>query len=464
MKKVGANRIAPMGRVNTARDDIFAELDAWLSNHLWKALNVDDLRQSETVQNETELEVIVGDIPKGTVIRRGFAPAVVTESKVLSRPGVAQKVHVELCLPEQATYQAGEHVQILPANDKDTVQRALSRFGLERHTPITVRSSTSRGTSGSLPVNTPIQAGEIFTHYLDLRRAANARNVDALIGIAVDDDTRQQLREVLAKIHTENTASALDILSRFPQSAVPLTLSSFVAMLPAILPRTYSFSSATKWTSGHATLTVNVVDRMAAGANRGLASNYIASLVKGDEVLVSVPEKEPRRPALFAAPKCENGPPVVMICAGTGLAPFRGFVQERALHLRSKSDGKLAPAVLFFGCRGEELDDLYRAEFDAFENEGIVAVRRAYSQDQERSEGCRYVTDRVALNKDEIVNLWKNGGKLFVCGMKKMSDGVFDVLGPALFAADQAEGKTDKLSVDAWRSEIADRYVVEIFS
>ncbi|KAJ0382236.1 hypothetical protein COL922a_012977 [Colletotrichum nupharicola] len=65
-----------------------------------------------------------------------------------------------------------------------------------------------------------------------------------------------------------------------------------------------------------------------------------------------------------------------MIAAGAGLAPFRGFVQERA-----QAEGLLAPALLFYGCRGANLDDMYRAEFNQYESLGVVKVHRAFSRD-----------------------------------------------------------------------------------
>lgn len=156
-----------------------------------------------------------------------------------------------------------------------------------------------------------------------------------------------------------------------------------------------------------------------------------------------------------------------MICAGTGLAPFRGLIQERARYLRNNpgKETDLGSAVLFFGCRGENLDDLYRDELDEFEKQGAVTVRRAYSQDPTAaSQGCKYVTDKVRAHIDEIEGLWKQGGRIYVCGMKKMADDVYNLISPRLFRADQLAKRTEEDSVDAWHKKLPrGQYVVEIF-
>lgn len=105
-----------------------------------------------------------------------------------------------------------------------------------------------------------------------------------------------------------------------------------------------------------------------------------------------------------------------MICAGTGLAPFRGFVEERFAQLTAQKDLALAPAVLYIGNRFEDKDRLYQAELDKWESEGAVKLRYAFSQERAKAKGCAYVQERVATEAEEIKELWKQGAKVFVCG------------------------------------------------
>lgn len=305
--------------------------------------------------------------------------------------------------------------------------------------------SASCSPPGDIPINTPLAALELFLSYFDLRRAASTRQIDSLVNTAADEVTKQALREVLA--NTKYTASILDLLDQFKPSELPLPLSYFLLMLSPMLPRVYSISSSPRWKPGHGTLTYSVVDRAAAGPNKGIASNHLASREPGSIVYVSLPAN--KAPSLFRLPAPELKTPVIMIGAGTGLAPFRGFIQERALFMKNNELGReqTSPALLLFGCRGSKLDDLYRDELDVMERDCVVSARRAYSQEHEEG-GCRYVADTVKRQIDEIIQLWNRGARLYVCGAKRMSDGVSSVLNPALFEEDRAAARTDEKSVD----------------
>lgn len=112
-----------------------------------------------------------------------------------------------------------------------------------------------------------------------------------------------------------------------------------------------------------------------------------------------------------------------MVAAGTGIAPFRGFVQERfAIIQGRKGTSRLAPALLFFGCRNGELDDLYREEFDTWEAAGAVKVYRAYSRLS--SGNGQHVQDVVKEHEEEARDLWIRGASCYVCGAPKMAEGV----------------------------------------
>lgn len=453
-----------MGRTNTAKDDVFNSLETWLAEQLWPALSSDEELSSDSVISDTRLNVIVGDQPpRNNITPKGFHSAIVIETKLLSSPGVAQKRHIELQLPAEISYEAGDHLHILPTNDSSVIKRALSRFALKENTVITVSlDSAGCPPPGSIPVNTPLTALELFSSYFDLQRAASTRQIDLLVDTATDEATRQSLKEVAT--HANSTASVLDLLDRFEPTELPLPLSSFLLMLSPMLPRVYSFSSSPRWRPGYGTLTYSVVDRATAGPNKGVASNHLVSREPGSVVYVSMPAR--LEPSLFRLPAPELKAPVIMIGAGTGLAPFRGFIQERALLIKSINEWRkqTPPAVLFFGFRGPEFDDLYRDELDTMERNGVVRVHRAYSQGYDKS-GCRYVTDTVKTHSGEIVQLWNGGARLYVCGAKNVSDGVFLVLGQALFEADRMAGRTNETSVGGWfRALPQDRYLVEIFN
>lgn len=153
----------------------------------------------------------------------------------------------------------------------------------------------------------------------------------------------------------------------------------------------------------------------------GVATSFLSELTPGDKLHVSV------RPstAAFHLPSDAENTPIICIAAGSGLAPFRGFIQERAAMLAAGRD--LAPALLFFGCRDPDVDDLYASELARWEKLGAVEVRRAYSRAADRAQGCKYVQDRLYHDREDVFPLWDRGAKVYICGSREVGKGVEDV-------------------------------------
>jgi len=180
-------------------------------------------------------------------------------------------------------------------------------------------------------------------------------------------------------------------------------------MLSLLAPRYYSISSSPSIDPERCSVTVGVVEAPASsgrGVYKGVCSNYLAGRRVGDTVHATVRETK----AGFRLPD-DPSVPVVMIGPGTGLAPFRGFLQERA-H-RKAQGAKLGPAMLFFGCRHPEQDFLYADELKAFAADGITELHTAFS----RANGQKtYVQHLVAAQKDRVWSLIEQGAIVYVCG------------------------------------------------
>ncbi|KAF9877148.1 cytochrome P450 [Colletotrichum karsti] len=439
MDAAGAKRLTHLGTADTATTDVFSALEDWLENHFWPKML--DGPQEFDVNHGTDVDIeVTYEPPSHATTRSGFVTAVVQGTCVLSSKGALPKRHLDLKLPDHVSYEAGDHLQVLPMNDPQLVQKALSRFNLSGDTRLTITSSTGR--SLHVPANTPVTAWDLFSSVLELSHAATPKDIRILADVATIEDTRATLRTLSTQSAAPGTrdkrVTALDLMLTFPD--IKLDLSVFLLMLPQMRPRTYSLSSTPGWQKRHATLTYTVEDK-------GVASNYLASLLEGDVLQVSpLPST-----ANFSlpSPAVQANTPIIMIAAGTGLAPFRGFIQERALLHRSGQD--LAPALLFFGCRASDLDDLYRNELDEFECEGVVMVHRAFSR--QATSSYKYVMDQLRDHIEEISDLSNDGAKVYVCGAKRVADSVLEILEPIL-AAGNLEGK-----------QIPDgRYVVEIFN
>lgn len=171
------------------------------------------------------------------------------------------------------------------------------------------------------------------------------------------------------------------------------------------------------------TLTYSVLEQPALsgqGSHYGVASNFLSSLTAGERLHVAV-----RPSQSFHLPSDAENTPIICIAAGSGLAPFRGFIQERAAMIAAGR--KIAPALLFFGCRSPKQDDLYAEELARWEKLGAIDVRRAYSRSSSDSEDCKYVQHRLSHDREDITKLWQAGAKIYVCGSKDVGKAVEDV-------------------------------------
>ena len=156
--------------------------------------------------------------------------------------------------------------------------------------------------------------------------------------------------------------------------------------------RQYSISSSPLWNAQRVSLTISVVDAPAISGKKepflGVASPFLGGLRAGDKLQVAVRPSN----AAFHPP---NDPtvPMMMVCAGSGLAPFRAFIEERAAQKASGRDvGKM---ILFFGCRAPDVDYLYSdSDLKTWAESGVVDIRPAFSRSNHPScAGCKYVQE-----------------------------------------------------------------------
>ncbi len=116
---------------------------------------------------------------------------------------------------------------------------------------------------------------------------------------------------------------------------------------------------------------------------------------------------------------------MIMICAGTGLAPFRGFLQERAA--QAQAGRTVGKSLLFFGCDHPDVDLLYREEIEAWQAAGVVELRPAFTNAV--VDGVKFVQDRVWKDRADIAALFRAGAIVYVCGDgQRMAPAVRDAL------------------------------------
>ena len=212
--------------------------------------------------------------------------------------------------------------------------------------------------------------------------------------------------------------SILDILEDYPNLESPFE--TYVDMLQPLTPRQYSISSSALHPSNNpahkefadiASLTFDVHESSAMsghGTFHGVASSYLASRRPGDKISCFV------RPTNvgFRFPS-DSETPLIMIAAGTGIAPMCAFMQERAA-IKEAGARKLGPAMLFFGCRNETKDFIYKDELQNWERQGILEVKPAFSRPDKGER--QYVHEVLQGSADRVDELFRDGGKIYLCG------------------------------------------------
>ncbi|KAK0637841.1 Bifunctional cytochrome P450/NADPH--P450 reductase [Lasiodiplodia hormozganensis] len=485
LEERGARRLAPLGVTDQASTDTFTDFETWTDDLFWPSMSR-EFSTTASSKNQEQMRVNIS-APRPAFLKQDVTPARVTASTALTPSDSSPvKRHLELELPPNLTYTCGDYLVVLPLNPKETTSRALRYFGL---TPDTVLTLSIAGPT-NLPTDTPLSAADLFGGYVELGQPASKKAVATLASLAdaAADPASSPAATALAHLASDQFDAAitatrttvLDLLERFHPAGLSLPLAQFLALHPPMRTRQYSISSS-PLASGPstATLTYAVLDEPSLSTpgrrHIGAASTYLASLAPGDALSVSVR----RAHAAFRLPADAAATPVVMVAAGAGVAPFRGFVQERAALMRAtsaagkggengkgqKGKGKgLAPALLFFGCRGQG-DDLYRGEFDEWERQGVVRVFRAYSREAgEKGDaaGCKYVQDRVWRERGVVRELWEKGAKLYVCGRGVIGQEVGRVMRRVFVEAGVC--KTEEEAEKWWEGLRNERVAVDTFA
>ncbi|KAK0947242.1 hypothetical protein LTR29_001197 [Friedmanniomyces endolithicus] len=403
LEQHGGSRMCARGSADAAKGDMMSAFQTWEDDIFWPAVQkkygVSDADgASEAVGLGQGLTISVTS-QRASRLRADVSEAKVVETRLLTAPGVPEKRHIELQLPSEMTYRAGDYLAILPLNPTETVHRVLSRFSLAWDALLQIDSKSNT----TLPTEHPISAFDLFSAYLELSQPATKRSISMLIEASKEPQTKQTLQNLLetdfdAQI-TQRRVSLLTLLERHP--TIDLPLSAFVASQMSMRVRQYSISSSPLADPRRATLTYAVLDAEALsghGRHVGVASWYLSHLNPGDIVHVAVKASH----QAFHLP-VDSGVPVLMFCAGTGLAPFRSFVQERASADWGGEEIGAGASLLWLSASGS----------------GLVAP--------ERSHGYKHIDEAMRADGQLLLDLWDADARVFVCGSRDVGDSVKNV-------------------------------------
>jgi cytochrome P450/NADPH-cytochrome P450 reductase len=293
----------------------------------------------------------------------------------------------------------------------------------------------------------------VQTLRLCVQFATGENDKDHLEKICEDSDLFEA--EVLQK-----RTSLFDVLTE--RESIFLPFGDFLASLPPMGVRQYSISSSPLDKPGVCTITFGIISAPSLSnpntSFEGVASTYLSSLSAGDFIQVS---SRPTAKKSFRLPVDDT--PLLMFCAGTGLAPFRGFVQQRAIQLEANPKRKLSRAMLFIGCRSSTRDRLYAEELDEWAKIGAVEVKYAFSKEKEESGGCAYVSDRMLSCTDDIIEMWRTGARIYVCGSRGFAESLHPATRRIFEEAKSSGGPSATANVEMFERNMQERVVRDIF-
>jgi NADPH-ferrihemoprotein reductase len=409
LTKLGAKRIGSAGEGDDGAGTMEEDFLAW-KEPMWAALtDAMDLQEREAVyepvfcvseDEEVSAEdesVYLGEPTAAHREGRSKGPfsahnpfiAPIVESRELFTVKDRNCLHMEISIAgSNLSYQTGDHIAVWPTNAGAEVDRFLEVFGLEgkRHSVINIKSID---VTAKVPIPTPTTYDAAVRYYMEVCAPVSRQFVSTLAPFAPDDASRNEIVRLgndkdyfHEKITNQcfNIAQALQSITSKKFTGVPFSL--LIEGLNKLQPRYYSISSSSMVQKDKISITAVVESVRLPGAShmvKGVTTNYLLALKQkqnGD------PSPDPHgltysitgprnkydgihvpvhvRHSNFKLPS-DPSKPIIMVGPGTGVAPFRGFIQERAA-LAAKGE-KVGTTLLFFGCRKRDEDFLYSDEF-----------------------------------------------------------------------------------------------------
>lgn len=386
LKGQGAYRVTSLVKCDV---DYEVSAEIWMNNFL---LNLVPALQTETPTEESKTEKAVVAFSK----KNPFMATVLEKVKITGRDSDKEVFHLELSLEESdLTYEPGDSVGIFALNPESLVEKILQKTGFDPEYLIKLDN-------GEMTIKDALMHHlEITVLTFDTIKKYFEKTKLPELGKLIEDD---KLLDEYLYGH-----DLLDILEDYPFDWNANKLVEIMRQLP---PRLYSISSSQDNVGDEVHAIVSVVRYERKNRLRnGACSSHLADNIEIDDQIPIYIEKNP----LFKMPA--NGSKLIMVGAGTGIAPYRSFLQQR------ETDNKTGGAWLFFGDRRFQSDFLYQIEWQKWlKSNHLEKMDVAFSRDQEEKV---YVQHKLLHNKEEVFKWLEEGAHFYLCGdMKSMAKDV----------------------------------------
>ncbi len=359
---------------------------------------------------------------EGLYSRKNPFPATLTVNRQLTLGGSEKDTrHFEISLEGSGLdYEVGDSLGVFPTNDPALVQQLLDRL------QFTGEELVPNADKVTVPLREALAKSYVIT----------APDKKLLSAIAERDSSAESLKDLVDPTFKTNLdeylwgRDVLDPLLEF--TAAKFTPEDFVACLRKLQPRLYSIASSRKAVGENVHLTVAIVRYNAFDRARGgVASTYLAERVEETLPVFYHTAKH------FRVPE-EPSTNMIMVGPGTGIAPFRAMLQERA------ATGAPGKNWLFFGEQRAASDFFYRDEFEKYQADGVLSkLDTAFSRDQDFK---IYVQHRILEQANELYDWFENGAIFYICGdASRMAKDVDAALHQVV---EKAGGKTPEQAVE----------------
>ncbi|NXG35117.1 MTRR reductase, partial [Dromaius novaehollandiae] len=390
-------------------------------------------------------------------------------------------------------YQPGNSFCVVCPNNVNEVEELLHILGLsekgEHFVCVKVKQGTKKkGTSHPQHIPERSTLKFILTWCLEIRAIPKKAFLRALVECTSDAGEKRRLQELCSRqgasdytrFIREPNVCLLDLLHAF-QSCRP-SLNLLIEHLPKLQPRSYSVASSNLFQPGKLCFVFNIVEFPACptrpisrkGVCTGWLAELVAPLLQTNKNILDAKGGSPstEKIAIFARPSsifqlpADPSIPFMMVGPGTGISPFIGFLQHRQKLREEHTDWEFGETWLFFGCRHQDRDYLFKQLRCFLENGTLTHLKVCFSRDLPAAEVAppKYVQDIVRLYAKEVVRvLLKKRGYFYVCGDKKhMADGVSDAVVDIL-SMEMAVDKLEAMKILATLRE-EKRYLQDVWS
>ncbi|KIW11895.1 NADPH-cytochrome P450 reductase [Exophiala spinifera] len=498
LTKLGAKRIGDAGEGDDGAGTMEEDFLAW-KEPMWAALAKEmgleereaiyepvfsvEEREDLSVEDDT---VYLGEPNKNHLEGSQKGPfnahnpfiAPIAESRELFTVKDRNCLHMEIDVSGSGlSYTTGDHIAVWPTNAGMEVDRFLKTFGLDakRHTVINLKGLDP---TAKVPFPVPTTYDAAVRYHMEICAPVSRQFLSTLAAFAPDEASKKEMTRLgsdadyfkeKAASQMLNIAQIVSSVSSQPWSAVPF--SALVEGINKLQPRYYSISSSSLVQPNKISITAVVESIRIPGAGhivKGVTTNYLLALKQkqngdaepsphGLTYAITGPRNKYDgihvpvhvRHSNFKLPS-NPSKPIIMVGPGTGVAPFRGFVQERAE--QAKKGEEVGTTVLFYGCRRSTEDWLYKEEWDEYKKAlgDKLIIFNAFSRETSKKV---YVQHLIKENGKLINDLLQQKANFYVCGdAAHMAREVNDVLGQIIATERGVDEKKAEQVVKSMRS------------